>query len=226
MLLRAAVVLLLLASGLWAGELQWYRTGLRPAAAPRLYWCEDAPSSVHESVHWVNSQLSNRYGGQCFYIDSGLFVRFPEIPGFHLRQVAPRCRYRGAIFNTYLVQSLRGGGSHAGMTVVGHSSPLYLFDEWAAYTAGSAVAVYGGHSGRADTVEFMLEMAYYCSVVVDHVPADYSHRQELHQFFRWNALRCLAIAERAAQSRRNYNSRQSPWRSWLAAYVRRGQRNG
>lgn len=202
-----------------AAALPWYRSDIRPENAPQLYWSDNPVTSLHESVHWANSQLSNRYGGQCLYVDSGHFVRFAEIPGFHLRQVAPLCRYRGQIFHTYLIKSLQGGGTYNGIPVVGHSSPLYLFDEWAAYTAGSALAVYGGYDAHG-SIEFMLEMGYYCSVVVDHLPAGYADADKLRAFFAWQAQRCLRIADDARRTRRNYRRSQDSWREWLRTYVR------
>ena len=191
-----------------AGEppaLSWYQTELRLASAP-AYMGSPAPiTNVHERSHWVSNELTNRYGrggrDACLYVGNGRFVRIAQPRPLRIAHVADRVRFRGRIFDLYLVQQRD----------YWDAEPLYLFDEWVCYSNGAATAV-GSYPGydNAYTVAQALEFSHYTAVTLDAVPANYDARP-LAAFWLWNAARLEAIAKKARLQPGNWEPSADNW---------------
>lgn len=200
--------LLLVAVSL-VGQIQWYKSPYQLSDGAMGYHFSDPTTQVHEDTHGVNSLLRQRYGGECFYVGHGRFVRFKRLTAFRLRDVASRCKYRGTIFRLYLQEQ----------QAYWDDQPLYLFDEWVAYTNGAEEAMARpGLDGGSD-ITFSLEMGYYASVAVDLLPASYPDSAQVRAFWLWNARRTVRLAEQAQSTGRNYRAAQTPWRRWMAARI-------
>lgn len=113
---------------------------------------------VHESVHGINNKLMNKYTSvegkaNGFYLLNGKAVICPE-PNLTIKQVADKVpkELRGNIYQLYLVSQQR----------YWNDRPLYLFDEWSAYIAGSMHRLEEQLDERVDSIRSMLEMAVYC----------------------------------------------------------------
>jgi hypothetical protein len=90
-------------------------------------------SSAHEATHGINSDLRNAAGGNvnAFYLGQNRSIVIPE----------PSTRKRDSV--QFIPESFRK--SRYSLYVTGQnewdSSPLYLFDEWSAYSNGASAAI-------------------------------------------------------------------------------------
>lgn len=206
--LAALVVLMgpgVAAVGRDAPALRWYRTELRLESAPASMGSPAPITNVHERTHWVTNELTNRYGeggkSACLYVGRGRFVRIEQPRPLRIAHVAARVLYRGRCFDLYLVRQRQ----------YWDAEPLYLFDEWVAYSNGADVATssYAGFE-NAYTVTQALEFAHYTAVCLESVPARYDARA-LAEFWLWNAARLEAIAKRARQQAGNWEPSSDAW---------------
>jgi len=114
-----------------------------------------------------------------FYVLLGRSIRLTE-PDVTLADVAravPRS-LRGRIYNLYLVQQQRDW----------NDTPLYVFDEWVAYTNGADVRYDEGIAGRDEAVDHMVEMMAYGLTL-----ATMTDDPKLEDFARWQALRAVQL---------------------------------
>lgn len=175
--------------------------------APSIYRSRSILTTVHESTHGINSILRNQYGSQCYYVGQKQFVKVSRT-GIRLSQLAQQVRYRGGGYTCYLYQQQRYWNDTA----------LYVYDEWTAYTNGAAVAVYNKVREPAWLeVERACEIGYYCYVLKEMTPANYRDRDELNRIWKWQARRCVAIADAAEKNNIHYRASIRPWREWLRA---------
>ena len=188
----ALVVLFLLTSPLSAAQV--YQTQLRVAQAPRRMWGDNTITSTHECIHWVNSQLRNRWGRPCFYTGAGTFVLLRSEPRTTLATVARQTQYRGGIYSLYLVEQQQDW----------NQQPSYLIDEWSAYLGASRVAIRQDPACWSEVL-YALELAYYSSLLPESTKDVWRHL----------ATQTLAIADQANREKRCYSVRQNAWREWL-----------
>ena len=156
--------------------------------------------NTHEKTHTVNSKLRQRYRGGCLYILGGTFVRFEE-PRFTIADVNRNVRYRGGV-SWYLTG--QPGRSW-------NSTPLYLFDEWSAYTNGSFAAGKDGHTGYGATLEYAMEFAYYTATLVRMLPDTYKDKEEIRLYWIWNAKRLDTLAVNAKKTGWLYRPANDGW---------------
>lgn len=191
-------------------EAKWYKSPYTLNSAGSQYRNSDPITTVHESTHGVNSMLRNKYSGECYYVGSGRFFRLQQQTGVTLSSVAAACKFRGGIFDLYLRKQQQYWNDNA----------LYLYDEWVAYTNGADTAVNNRTSGQAwSEVQFACEMGYYCTVVLQLTPTTYGEYDELRYFWRWQAQRCVTIADKAEKENVHYRATIRPWREWLRAQL-------
>lgn len=156
---------------------------------------------AHEGTHGVNSHIRNGMGGarhNGFYcLDGrGIVLREPNLS--ISRHIAP-----------LVPQELRGQLLGPGWD----DTPLYVIDEWVAYTNGTAAGLDCAERGipfsqpgevDAFTVGQMLRGCGYATallIAVERFDPDYSDRDALEEFIGWNIGRCLALAEKALSLR-------------------------
>jgi hypothetical protein len=149
---------------------------------------EDMITWGHEGTHYIDSRLV-RSPVRAFYCLKGRVARFRN-PKISITRVAAGVppKLRGAIFQSYLANPAK--------LKVLDDEPLYLLNEWLAYTHGSQIRKEIGWAARGETLQHMAEMGVYVSVLVD-----LTERLEptydlgpLVAFVRWNVARGKEIA--------------------------------
>lgn len=123
---------------------------------------DDLITWAHETTHGLNSKIrnDNRPPGiktNAFYLLDGKGLVMIEPPGLRLSDVAPLIprNLRGRIYQLYMIDQQRWW----------NNEPLYMWDEWVAYMNGTFTRTDLGIESRAETVEYMWEMAVYGSYV-------------------------------------------------------------
>lgn len=146
---------------------------------------------AHETTHGINSNIRNKHQDATrvngFY---GLNNRACVIyePKTTIRAIAPKVPQvlRGPSYNLYLVQQTSGWNDR----------PLYLFDEWVAYTNGSECGRELNHSGwyyeLLQAHNFNVYCIYLAMTVKEKCP-DYDDKQ-MKAFMMWNIERTFRLA--------------------------------
>src|SRR5262249_3210243 len=101
------------------------------------YYSDDRITHAHETTHGINSHISNRlhrgrepaYG---FYVGNNraILLRGPRLKLSQVAEVIPES-LRGSRYKLYCIEQQKYFEDH----------PLYLFDEWVAYTNGAQAGV-------------------------------------------------------------------------------------
>lgn len=153
--------------------------------AGHIYRDPDAVTWAHETTHGINSRLRQEFstpGLNAFYVAGGKALVLRE-PRFHKRDVAALVppALRGRCFGLYLAGQQEWD-----------DCPLYLVDEWVAYTNGALVGLELRHAGLQSELENSVEFAAYAwtllKAIETHDP-QYADRELLEQFVAWNARR-------------------------------------
>ena len=167
--------------------------------AGHIYRDSDLVTWAHETTHGINSRIRNQYArghANGFYVLANRGITFTE----------PRCRKSAAA--RFIPAAWRD--STYGLYVAGQSAwdgePLYVFDEWIAYTNGTEVGIELAEKGlwrggqRSETTENMLEFCVFAGAVIwavrEHDPS-YAELVKLSQFAAWNIERCLWLTDEA-----------------------------
>lgn len=168
----------------------------------------DLVTAGHEWTHFLNEYLTlqSGVGTSSYYLLEGRYVSLADPEG--LRGIVPSvpASLRGELHELYLVRN----GSNAKI------DPLYLLDEWVAYTNDLAVAVDQLASGKplnephckviqSMTAGNVLEFTFYGfalgMAVQQYDPAYYnsSRGHALREFIAWNASRALELYQQAIE---------------------------
>lgn len=152
---------------------------------------------AHETTHGINANIRNSQPGQKvngFYTLRNRAVVIPE-PPTTIRTVAPTVphKLRGVSYDLYLVRQA-GQWNHA---------PLYLFDEWTAYTNGSECGrelnAQGWYFELLQAHEFNLYSLCLAKVVKENCP-NYDDKQ-MKAYLMWNIERTFRLAAPTAPKR-------------------------
>lgn len=143
----------------------------------------------HETTHGINSEIRNKYSRSgkvnAFYCleDRGVVIREPNTT---IRTVASKVppSLRGDVYDLYLVSQAGGW----------NDTPLYIFDEWVAYTNGSAVRKDLKISSRAESVQYMMEFNIYALTLAKVVKERGGYNDtQFKAFLKWNIKRTMSI---------------------------------
>lgn len=156
--------------------------------ADRITW-------AHETTHGLHSRIRNQNFApgmplNAVYVLYGVAILVQE-PAFRLADVARAIPtdLRGQIYTQYLVRQQRSWNDR----------PLYVWDEWGAYTNGSLCRLDLEIAGRAETVRYMLEMAVYGSYLAMLARSDVSAEGRQRQnACAWLARRSVATYQLSA----------------------------
>lgn len=171
-----------------------------PAQYGDQYWFpDDAMTSGHETTHGIQAHLRNyeapmtgRYNA--FYVlhDRAAFVAEPDM--------------RKSDIAAYVPESLRG--DRYATYITGQTSwddtPLYVFDEWVAYTNGAEVAVGQVQAGLyrgawTDAVMGPLEFVVYAMATARAAsvkdPTYFASDVQFRRFTAWNIQRAMRLFE-------------------------------
>lgn len=150
-----------------------------------IYRDGDIVTWAHETTHGLNAKCRNMHPGHdAFYTLEGYYVIFKKPRGVRKSDCIPYIddKYkRIVIYNTYI----SGQGEW-------DDTPLYILDEWVAYTHGSMVGT------RRDTVNFMLHFNFYVAAILQAITQknpNYEQLPELRSFVLWNLQRTFMIAK-------------------------------
>jgi len=162
----------------------------------------------HETTHGINARLRNQGGERVKLVSGEWFYRppfnapiqwhstnafyvlgdracFVDEPDTTIREVADKIprSLRGLRFQLYLIMQARSW----------NDTPLYIWDEWVAYTNGAAVRYDLEMEQRSDSVDSMLEFCVY-SMCVAHVSD--SDDPQLKAFLMWHLDRSLELYQK------------------------------
>ncbi|RME23299.1 MAG: hypothetical protein D6806_11530 [Deltaproteobacteria bacterium] len=174
-----------------------------PAEWVQTYWDSDKVTHGHETTHGINSYLRNyenstgqRANG--FYVLENRAAIIVE-PGIWKHQAAEfvPAELRGDRFDMYVT----------GQTAW-DDAPLYLFDEWTAYTNGTAVAVdlyeagawnYGWRDACMGTIEFVVYSVALAMAVEKYDPNYFSGYEQFKAFLGWQLERSVELFRRCSK---------------------------
>jgi hypothetical protein len=105
-----------------------------PTKFGNQYFDNDPVTWGHETTHGIHSHLRNVFGkgNVAFYVgnNKAAFMSQPKMKLKQISDIIPN-NLRGSRYNTYFVNQLSGW----------NGVPLYVFDEWVAYTNGAAIGL-------------------------------------------------------------------------------------
>ena len=171
-----------------------------PAQYGDQYWFpDDAMTSGHETTHGIQAHLRNyeapmtgRYNA--FYVlqDRAAFVAEPDMRKSDIAAFIP-ASLRGDRYATYITGQTEWD-----------DTPLYVFDEWVAYTNGAEVAVGQVQAGLytngwTDAVMGPLEFVVYAIATAQAAsvkdPAYFASNEQFRRFTAWNIQRAMQLFE-------------------------------
>lgn len=172
--------------------------GHLPTKYGSTYYDEDRVTHGHETTHGIDSELSNNYAPkdgkryEAFYVleNRAVFVAQPNIKKSQVAAYIPEA-LRGTRYNLYVV----------GQTAF-EDDPLYLWEEWVAYTNGGTVGVELQQLGKwtqgsRDAVAGPLEMSIYAIAVARAVekldPQYFATNKAFREFLAWNLWRAMKV---------------------------------
>ncbi len=164
----------------------------------------DLVTYCHEATHQLNGRIRNTLPGNwnAFYVggDNGLCAILPE-PRVTLEQAAqfvPQ-NLRTDTFQLYFVQ----------MSQYWNNQPLYILDEWVAYTNGAQAA----KELRVDPHGTNERAVWFCTYAdcvlraVETYDPSYTHTEQLREFIRWHKGRVNGLT---GQQIAGYTAPQAP----------------
>ena len=147
--------------------------------AGHMYSDPDKVTWAHETTHGINRRLRNEHR-QSAKINALYCLNnracIIEEPPLTISQVAETIpvELRENLFHLYMVQQAHSW----------NNTPLYIFDEWVAYTNGAAVRYNLNLKERLGTVKAMLEFNNYALAL-----AIMTDNSQLKNFVEWHLLR-------------------------------------
>jgi hypothetical protein len=183
--------------------------------AGHIYKDNDKITWAHETTHGINSSLRQKfskgyYGGFKTFYGEPAWKAIEGHPVFHNGVINGfyALENKAAIINepkttistaaALVPQSLRGPVYSLYMVQQATSwnnTPLYIFDEWVAYTNGSACRLDLGIQERSETVSQMLEFDVYATALAMAVKkndSSYDDKQ-FKAFLMWNIERSFEL---------------------------------
>lgn len=176
-----------------------------------IYKDEDKITWGHETTHGINSNLRMKFSirktslGETqllgIWIDDihghKVFKSYARINGFYVledraviinepdttvetvAELVPRS-LRGGVYKLYMIDQAKSW----------NDTPLYIFDEWTAYTNGSAVRLDLNLKERSETVLYMLEFNVYALCLAQ---ACKTEDVQFKNYLKWNIERSMNL---------------------------------
>jgi hypothetical protein len=145
-----------------------------PAGHP--YRDSDRITWTHEGTHGVNSRIRQELGTG-FYVlcDRAVLLKEPSGTLAAVAASVPKS-LRGDVYTLYLVQGQQWW----------NGQPSYVFDEWVAYTNGTAARLELKIADRAETCRYAQEFIVYALCVAQTAK---SNDPQMKEFIRWQIER-------------------------------------
>lgn len=179
--------------------------------AGHIYKDNDKITWAHETVHGINSNMRMHFSkvrktdtGEMVYLgewienegiplfksrarinafyvleDRAMVLKEPDTTIQQVAKVVPQS-LRGGVYQLYMINQAQSWGD----------TPLYIFDEWVAYTAGSEARLDLDIKERSESVLYMLEFNVYAICLAMASQTDDS---DIKDFMRWNAERAMKV---------------------------------
>jgi hypothetical protein len=156
-------------------------------AANRITW-------AHETTHGIDAEIRNRHKTAGFYVlkDRAVLVPEPKTTLSAVAQAIP-AGWRGQNYQLYLIRQQQHWDKE----------PLYVFEEWVAYTNGAACRKDLGMKDGSSEVEFACDFVGYALCLAKKVKEDcpgYDDAQ-FKAFLTWNCERLMGMYEGEAEER-------------------------
>ena len=163
---------------------------------------------ANNQIHWNgffvplkcgHQVFKSNAGTNSFYLLNNRAITLDE-PNTTIQAVAklvPRS-LRGGVYSLYMVQQAQSWGD----------TPLYIFDEWIAYSNGSAVRSDMKIQKRGETVQFMLEFNVYALCMAKSIKDDDA---KLKTFLKWHLHRTMNLWEGNKESGGDLSGAESYW---------------
>lgn len=157
------------------------------------YRDNDLITSAHEQLHGINSDIRNKYTNlgkiNAFYClnDKAVIIKEPKVTINAVANAIP-FSIRDDLYQLYLV-----GGQHDW-----NNEPLYLVDEWVAYTTGSLAQLdlkIPDHGSAVNVAKFNIYINYLTKVIKEKDP-NYDDTQ-YSRFVAWNMERTKYILDQS-----------------------------
>ncbi len=168
-----------------------------PSEYGNMYYDSDKVTHGHETTHGINSHLRNNFNdtGQHangFYVlgDKAAIVVEPDIWKHDVAQYVPS-ELRGPRFDLYITGS-----------TAWDDTPLYVWDEWVAYTNGGEVGVnlvssglwsYGWRDAVMGQLEFTVYALALGMAVRDLDPTYFENNTQFREFMAYNMKRAMDV---------------------------------
>lgn len=179
--------------------------------ANHIYKDDDKITWGHETTHGINSNLrmkfssrTNSYGKVQFlgtWVDNvygnKVFKSYARVNGFYILEnkaviidepdttietvarLVPKS-LRGGVYNLYMIDQAKSW----------NDTPLYIFDEWTAYTNGSEVRLDLNIKERSETILHMLEFNVYALCLAQ---ACKTSDIQFKNYLKWNIERSMRL---------------------------------
>lgn len=156
--------------------------------AGHIYKDSDRITWAHETSHGLASKLRSHFGSSnsrrinAFYVlnDRAVVIEEPKTTmQAAANYVSPQLR--GMSYNLYMVEQARSWGD----------TPLYICDEWVAYTNGSATRADLKIQSRGETVTQMLEFTVYSLCMAMSNPERLN--PQFKNFITWHTKRAMDL---------------------------------
>jgi len=156
---------------------------------------------AHEASHGINAKIRNdrttNEGYNGFYVlqDRFIIIKEPEITIRDVASVIPE-RLRGLTFNVYFEEQF----------LIWNDRPLYLMDEWVAFTngadAGKELNLKGWYFELLQAHNFNVYCIYLALVI--QRDCSYYRDTELKEFIKWNTERVFRLSHPSDRKTENF----------------------
>jgi hypothetical protein len=168
------------------------------------WYPENLKTAVHESSHFISSQLANLYGPfetrYGFYLLNDCAAMVDTPPGVTITQAAAYVpeALRGLRYQHYMIQQAKGDPGYQGWDAIS----IYIFDEWIAYINGGTAMLemvragqwkHGHSDGVAGALEFTIYALAVGLAVRDQAPEYFAANQQFREVLAHEALRALTL---------------------------------
>lgn len=152
-------------------------------------------TDVHEGTHGLNSFVRNgspKYNG--FYVLKGRYIQFwePKITFDDISKHIPltfKARSKHDCYDRHF---------NAAYTKEWLNHPLYIIDEWLAYTHGNMYYDEVGElKQRSVAPTHLIDLTVFSFALLKALPEDYQYKQELTDFIVWNTKRIQKLVPKS-----------------------------
>ena len=152
------------------------------------YYDKDKIVWAHEATHGINSNIRNsknegRWNGFYTLNNRAILIKEPSVTIKQVADIVPE-ELKGPSYNLYLIQQRRDWDD----------CPLYLFDEWTAYTNGSECGIEGDLPGWKYSLFQAHNFNVYCLCLAMILDENYNDEQFKLSLI-WNINRTFELYE-------------------------------